>query len=215
VNSQVLTNVVLGIAVLGLLIYRQMMARRVSASSLRLTLILGVIGIIEAVNYLSKHHGGALTIAALAGSLVLAVVFGLVRAATVKVWIKDGVAWTQGSWLTALLWVVAVAAHLGYDALFDHHKGTSGVGSATIVLYLAISLAVQRGLVLLRARRIDPSAVGTPFFGGPGPSGGGPSGPGPSGGGPSGGGPGSGPFAGGSGPFGGSGPVSGPGGTGR
>jgi hypothetical protein len=200
VNSQVLTNVVLGVAVLGLLIYRQLVARRVSASSLRLTLILGVIGIIEAVNYLSKHHGGALTIAALAGSLVLAVVFGLLRAVTVKVWIKDGVAWTQGNWLTALLWVVAVAAHLGYDALFDHHKGTSGVGSATIVLYLAFSLAVQRGLVLLRARRLDPSAVGTPFFGGPGSSGGGP---------------GSGPFAGGSGPFGGSGPVSGPGGPGR
>jgi hypothetical protein len=200
VNSQVLTNVVLGVAILGLLIYRQMVARRVNASGLRLTLILGVIGIVEAVNYLSKHHGGALTIAALAGSLVLAVVFGLLRAVTVKVWIKDGVAWTQGNWLTALLWVVAVAAHLGYDALFDHHKGTSGVGSATIVLYLAISLAVQRGLVLLRARRLDPSAVGTPFFGGPGPSGGGP---------------GSGPFAGGSGSFGGSGPVSGPGDQGR
>lgn len=198
-NSQVLTNVVLGVAVLGLLIYRQMVARRVSASSLRLTLILGVIGIIEAVNYLSKHHGGVLTIVALAGSLVLAVVFGLLRAATVKVWIKDGVAWTQGSWLTALLWVLAVAAHLGYDALFDHHKGTSGVGSATIVLYLAFSLAVQRGLVLLRARRLDPSAAGTPFFGGPRSPGG----------------PGSGPFAGGSGPFGGSGPVSGPGGQGR
>jgi hypothetical protein len=197
VNSQVLFNVVLGIAILGLLIYRQLMARRVSASSLRLMLILGVIGIIQAVQFLSKHHGGALTIAALAGSLVLAAVFGLLRAATVKVWIKDGAAWTQGNWLTALLWVIAVAAHLGYDALFDHHKSTSGVGSATIVLYLAISLAVQRGLVLLRARRLDPSAVGTPFFGGSGRSGGGP---------------GSGPFAGGSGPFGGSGPLSGSGG---
>lgn len=195
-NSQILTNIVLGVAILGLLIYRQLVARRVSASSLRLTLILGVIGVVEAVDYLSKHHGGTLTIAALAGSLVLAVVFGLLRAATVRVWIKDGAAWTQGNWLTALLWVVAVAAHLGYDALFDHHKATSGVGSATIVLYLAISLAVQRGLVLLRARRLDPAAAGTPFFGGPGSSGGGP---------------GSDSFAGGSGPFGGSGPVSGPG----
>jgi hypothetical protein len=192
VNSQVVFDVVIGIAVLGLLIYRQLVARRVSASSLRLTLILGVIGIIQAVDYLSKHHGGALTVAALAGSLVLAVVFGLLRAATVRVWIKDGAAWTQGNWLTALLWVLAVGAHLGYDALFDHHKGTSGVGTATIVLYLAISLAVQRGLVLLRARRLDPSSVGSPFFGA-GPSGG------------------PGPFGGGSGPFGGSGPVSGPG----
>ena len=184
-NSQVLTNVIIGIVVLGLLIYRQLVARRVSASSLRLTLILGVIGIVEAANFLSKHHGGGLTIAALGGSLVLAVVFGALRAATVRVWIKDGVAWTQGNWITALLWVAAVAAHLGYDALLDHHKGTSGLGSATIVLYLAISLAVQRGLVLVRARRLDPSAAGAPFFG-------------------------AGPFGGGSGPYGGSGPVSGP-----
>lgn len=183
-NSQVLTNVIIGIVVLGLLIYRQLVARRVSASSLRLTLILGVIGIVEAVNFLSKHHGGGLTIAALGGSLVLAVVFGLLRAATVRVWIKDGVAWTQGNWITALLWVAAVAAHLGYDALLDPHRGTSGLGSATIVLYLAISLAVQRGLVLMRARRLDPSAAGAPFFG-------------------------AGPFGGGSGPYGGSGPASG------
>ena len=96
---------------------------------------------------------------------MLAVVFGVLRAATVRVWIKDGVAWTQGNWVTALLWVAAVAAHLGYDALLDHHRGTSGLGSATIVLYLAISLAVQRGLVLLRARRLDPGAPGAPFFG--------------------------------------------------
>lgn len=164
-NSQVLTNVLIGIVVLGLLIYRQMVARRVSASSLRLTLILGVIGIVEAADFLSKHHGGAVTVAALAGSAVLAIVFGALRAATVRVWIKEGAAWTQGSWVTALLWVAAVAAHLGYDALLDHHKGTSGLGSATIVLYLAITLAVQRGLVLVRARRLDPAATGTPFFG--------------------------------------------------
>ncbi len=164
-NSQVLTNVLIGVVVLGLLIYRQMVAHRVSASSLRLTLILGVIGIVEAADFLSKHHGGAVTVAALAGSAVLAIVFGALRAATVRVRISDGAAWTQGSWVTALLWVAAVAAHLGYDALLDHHKGTSGLGSATIVLYLAITLAVQRGLVLVRARRLDHAAVGTPFFG--------------------------------------------------
>jgi len=185
VNSQVLTNVVVGVVVLGLLLFRQMQARRVRASSLRLALILFVIGLIEAGQFIGKHHGGGTMVAALGGSLVLAVVFGALRAATVRVWIKDGVAWTQGNWMTALLWVAAVAAHLGYDALLDHHKGTSGLGSATIVLYLAISLAVQRGLVLVRARRLDPSAAGTLFFG-PGP------------------------FGGGSGPYGGSGPVSGP-----
>ena len=164
-NSQVLTNVIIGIVVLGLLIYRQLVARRVSASSFRLTLILGVIGIVEAVNFLSKHHGGGLTIAALGGSLVLAVVFGLLRAATVRVWIKDGAAWTQGSWITALLWIAALAAHLGYDYLLDKHHGTSGLGDATILLYLAVTLGAQRLVLLQRASRMFPGTPSAPSFG--------------------------------------------------
>jgi hypothetical protein len=168
VDSQVVTQVVIGVLVLGLLIYRQLVPRRVSSSSLRLMLILGVIGVIEAVQFFGKHHDGGLVLAALAGSLLLAIIFGVVRAATVRVWLQDGSPWTQGNWVTALLWVAALAAHLGYDALLDHNKGTNGLGTATIVLYLAITLAVQRGLVLLRAQRLDPGGTSAPFTRGPG-----------------------------------------------
>jgi hypothetical protein len=55
---------------------------------------------------------GALTYGLIAGSLVLAAAFGALRAATVRIWIADGQAWSRGNWLTAVLWVAAAAAAL-------------------------------------------------------------------------------------------------------
>jgi hypothetical protein len=74
-------DIILGVLVLGLVIYRQLVARPINARGLRLLAILGVIGLIETVGYLQKYHGGTGTYAALAGSLVLAAVFGVLRAA--------------------------------------------------------------------------------------------------------------------------------------
>ena len=159
------TELALGIIVVGLLIYRQLTPRRVSSSSLRIMLILAVIGVVELVPFLQKHHGGTVLAAALGGSLALALVFGAVRALTIRIWQQDGSAWSQGNWLTALLWVLALGAHLGYDALLDHHHGTAGFGDASLVLYLAVSLGVQRLIVLQRARRPLPPGSATPIFG--------------------------------------------------
>lgn len=157
-------DLAVGVVVLGLLIYRQLIPRPVSSSSLRLSLILGVIGLIQVGSFLQKGHSGPLIAASLAGSLVLAAGFGAGRAATVRIWLRGGQAWSQGSWLTALLWVAALAAHLGYDALLDRSKAASGLGTASIVLYLAVSLAVQRVMVQHRARL----AAGSPADGRPG-----------------------------------------------
>jgi hypothetical protein len=160
-ERHVVTELVVGIAALAFLVYRQLSARRLSASSLRISLILGVIGVLETVQFLQKHHAGGLTFAALGGSLVLALAFGAARTATTRLWQQDGSTWSQGNWLTATLWVAAVAAHLGYDALLDAHHGTAGLGEATIVLYLAVSLGAQRLLLLQRARRMFPANVNT------------------------------------------------------
>jgi hypothetical protein len=59
--------------------------------------------------------------------------------------------------------VAAVAAHLGYDAPVAHGHGDRGLGSATVVLYLAISLGFQRVIMQRRARRLQPG--GPPVFG--------------------------------------------------
>ena len=73
---------------------------------------------------------------------------------------QNGQPWSQGNLLTAALWVVALGAHLGYDYLIGQHKDIGNLGGATVVLYLAVSLAVQRVIVTVRAQRLDPAAIG-------------------------------------------------------
>jgi hypothetical protein len=155
-------DIVLGLAVLALLIYRQLAARPVNAAALRLIAILVIIGLIQTYQFLSKGHDHPLTFAALGGSLVLAAIFGVLRAGTVRVWFQDGQAWSQGNWLTAALWIASLAAHLGYDVLVVHGPGARGLGTATIVLYLAVTLGFQRVLVFRRAHRQQFAGPGAP-----------------------------------------------------
>jgi drug/metabolite transporter superfamily protein YnfA len=79
----VLADIVLGVAVLALLIYRQLQARPVNASGLRIVAILGIIGVIETAQSLPKNHAGP-TYAAIGGSLVLAAFFGALQASAVR-----------------------------------------------------------------------------------------------------------------------------------
>ncbi len=165
----IVLDVILGLAVLALLIYRQLAARPVNASALRLIAILLIIGLFQTYQFLSKGHDHPLTFAALGGSLVLAAIFGALRAGTVRVWLQDGQAWSQGNWLTAALWIASLIAHLAYDVLVVHGPGARGLGTATIVLYLAVTLGFQRVLVFRRAHRLQPARPAAPGgLGGPG-----------------------------------------------
>ncbi len=158
-------DIILGLAVLVLLIYRQLSSRPVNASALRLIAILAIIGVLQTIQFLNKNHSHPLTYAAIGGSLVLAAIFGALRASTVRIWLQDNQAWSKGNWLTAALWIASLAAHLGYDLLVVHGPGAKGLGTATIVLYLAVSLGFQRALVLQRAHHLnsaDPTAAGQP-----------------------------------------------------
>jgi hypothetical protein len=69
---------------------------------------------------------------------------------------QDGQPWAQANVVTAALWVLALGAHLGYDYLVGQHKDIGSIGTATVVLYLAVSLGVQRLIVASRAQRLDP-----------------------------------------------------------
>jgi hypothetical protein len=147
-------DLVIGILVLGLVIYRQLIPRRVK-SNMRIVLILAVIGLIETGQYLKGRHLDATLIAEILGSLVLAAVFGLARASTVRLFYKDGQWWTRGSWVTAILWVASVAAHLGFDYLVGGRgPGAGAFGNATVLIYLAVTYGVQRMVVIARSERM-------------------------------------------------------------
>ncbi|GKT04197.1 hypothetical protein [Furfurilactobacillus entadae] len=58
----------------------------------------------------------------------------------------------QGNWLTVVLWIVGIALHLLSDRAWQG-------SDATLMLYLGLTLLIQRGLVWLRARRQFPEAT--------------------------------------------------------
>jgi len=151
-------SLIIGLAILALVVSRQLMTRRL-AETYRLSIILTIIGLVQFVSFLKGHPGNpSRIVAAVLGSLVLAGAFGVARALTVQVWRQGGQLMRKGTWVTAVLWIVAVAAHYGYDDLVAGHitgKNGSNVGNATIVLYLVISLAVQQFVLLARVRRQD------------------------------------------------------------
>ena len=158
-SSQTVTELVIGVLILGLLVFRQLQARPLRANQ-RLLLILLVLGVVETWQYLEGlRHAASAAVVALIGSLALAAMFGAVRAFTVRIWRQDGQPWVQGNALTAALWVVALAAHLGFDYLVEQHKDIGNIGNATVVLYLVASLGVQRAVMIYRAQRLDPVAV--------------------------------------------------------
>lgn len=159
-SSQTVLDLVVGLVVLGLLVFRQLQSRPVRTSQ-RLLLILLVIGLIETSYGLQEVHSGPATVAALAGSLVLAAVFGALRAFTVRIWMQDGQPWVKGGLLTAALWAAALATHLGYDYLVGQDTSMAQLGTASVLLYLAASLGVQRLVVAYRVQRLDPASLGS------------------------------------------------------
>jgi hypothetical protein len=166
-------NLVIDLIALAWLLTRQIRARPLS-ESYTVPLILAVVGLLEFGAYLMgggqqlaaflKGHrsfatipDGKTVLAAVAGSLILAVVTGAIRAPTVRLWWQDGQYWRQGTWVTLTLWIVSLGAHLGYDALIAHSTGKAAIGDSTMLLFFAVSLTAQRVILTARAHRIPSS----------------------------------------------------------
>ena len=98
----------------------------------------------------------------MAVSLMAGAGLGAIRAATVRIWrAQDGSAWRQGTMLTAALWLVSLATHLALDGIIDHFSRISALGTSTILVYLAVTLGVQREIVRRRAAPLAPGSGGT------------------------------------------------------
>jgi hypothetical protein len=103
-----------------------------------------VIGLVELVSYGQHHRLTDGILAFLAASLL----FGVVRAVTVRIWRQDGRVLRQGTWLTALLWLVSIGSHLAIGAV-QHGSAAAAAGAATLA-FLGVTLGAQQ--LVLRAR---------------------------------------------------------------
>lgn len=155
-------NLLIGGALIGLIITRQMKKTAVKekwAAQIVLA-ILGATQFYQAIKLAGVINSSAL-IFALLGSLVIAGGMALVRAPLYQLSVEDGQVFRQGGVGAGIMWLVTVALHLGYDQLIGalHIVGFTAVASPSLLLYLAVSLGMQKYLVLQRANRINHVAV--------------------------------------------------------
>lgn len=148
-------DIVVGVAIVGLIMIRQLRVRPVAEDGrTALLLVLGVLGVASMSRTLHGQQVPMSAIGVLVASLVLAAVLGGVRALSVRVWREpDGRALRQGSTVTAILWIVSIAAHLGADLWLDKLSDVAGLGASSILAYLAITWGVQSAVIRSRALR--------------------------------------------------------------
>ncbi|WP_125686139.1 hypothetical protein [Levilactobacillus fujinensis] len=152
-----LTNLVLGAWLLVVVIRRQLAPKvvRFKMEFFLLVVVLGAASVGDAFN--KQHLQITAQQAVLFGglSLVSAVVFALLRAWSYRFWVNtDGYVMRQGNWLTLVLWLVGIGIHLGVDRLWTG-------SSVTLMLYLGVTLLVQRGYVWWRATQKFPAEMRT------------------------------------------------------
>jgi len=149
------TNLVLGGWLLIAVVRRQIAPRviRFKANFYLLVILLGIASVADAFN--KQHLQIALVQGLIFGglSLVSAIGFALLRAWSYRFWVnEDGIVMRQGNWVTILWWVLGIGVHLGVDQLWTG-------SSVTLLLYLGLTLAVQRGWVWWLASRSYPNEI--------------------------------------------------------
>jgi hypothetical protein len=143
----------IALAVVAWLLWRQLQVRELRRDrGMLFPLILVVAGVAEIVGYSHGHPLGAVGYTLLATSIVVAGIFGAIRATTVRLWIADGKLLRQGTYVTCALWIVSIAIHIGGDYVIAPHDADR-LGGVSLLLYLGVQLAVQRVCLNERARR--------------------------------------------------------------
>jgi hypothetical protein len=160
-------NIVLAVAVLVWAVSRQFMTAPVGALRLRTFAILGVIGLWQVASLADAGGVSVVDAAALVASLAGAAGFGWLRGRVARVWAYDGVAYRRGGWPTVALWAAGLAVHGGIDvvaAAAQRAHGLGQIGSASIMLYLAVTLGIQALIVGRRAEAaLEAAAAASPI----------------------------------------------------
>ncbi len=152
VNVSGILNAALVLALVAWVLYRQTIARPVSARSL--WLLPGVLVVIGLAAISNVDHGNLSTTAItyLVLDLVSSVALGALRGCFVKIFERDGLMWRQGGAITIALWIVAIGVRV-VIAILASTAGVGNVSDAALEVAFGVSLLAQNGVVALRGTR--------------------------------------------------------------
>lgn len=137
-------------ALLVWIVYRQFVGRFVPA---RRTLVLPVVLLAVGLEQAVTAHVAfpPLAVAVLVGDLVLTAALGALRAASIRLTVRDGRLFQRGGWPTLGLWLLSIAARVLVALPFEH-TAVGAVLTATLTLSFGISIAVQYLVFTARVR---------------------------------------------------------------
>ncbi|WP_130292262.1 hypothetical protein [Pseudonocardia sediminis] len=144
-----LTTVLVTVAIVGLVLYKQFSGRFVAAGNREIVLPFVIIGIGVATLAATHPPVTGLGIALLAVELVLAAGLGIVRGYAFRLESRDGWLYRRGSAALLGAWMLTIAVRVGASLVGDS-AGAGALIAATSALVFGGSLAVQA--VVLRRR---------------------------------------------------------------
>lgn len=150
------TQILLYLVIAGLVVWRVIVRQLLgSAVTTRgLALIPGILVILGVVNCAQVLPGASGTeIVLLVVDLAVLAVLGVARATTVRLSLHDGNAYQKGTALTLVLWLLTIAARVGFAVFGAHASGTDRLTGASILLSIGLSIGVQNVVIYTRARR--------------------------------------------------------------
>lgn len=159
-------NVVLIVAVVGYVLFRQFQARRWSPNPRRLVVVPAVLAFmaLRDPHLLDSHHA-TLSAVFLVGGVLLEIGLGAVWGFTTQIWTDaEGAVWSRGTMASFFAWIGMMVVRLALYAA----GAALGIaqGQAGLLLALAALLLVRGAVVTWRAREFAPApAYGT--YGGP------------------------------------------------
>lgn len=158
-SAQELPNLVIGVAVVGYVIYRQLRTRQVNEGRFYLLpLVLCGVGIAQ--GHLIDQEHRSVSEALLAAGFAAAVLLGAYRAWTMTIW-RDtaGVLWRKGTPQTAVAWVLSFAARIGL-AVVGAQAGVKSA-SGSILVFVGLTLLAQSAVVAWRANTLPAARTDT------------------------------------------------------
>lgn len=139
-----------------------MFARRIAGEPLnaRRLVVLPAVLTIWGASRLTHVHGGlhGVDIAMIGVIVAVSLMLGLVRGATIRVFVRDGHPWQRYTVVTIGVWVLAIAVRLGADWAGHFVGASTSALTASLVLAVGVSFLGEAAVVGTRALRL-----GAPF----------------------------------------------------
>lgn len=150
--GQYAVTILIAAVLIVFIIYQQVRTRPLNPRQLVvLPLFLAALGVVN----LNQHPpASAAAGGALAASVIIAVVLGIARGITTRVWWADGVLLRKGTVITLVLWVVSIGLRLLIGLVARRGGVPLSVTTGEIPLFLGVTLAAQNLVIWMHGQEV-------------------------------------------------------------